>query len=98
MLLCFSFPSWLIRAWVGDFLLSDSAQLEDVLWGLYNFLDAHPTETIMVSLKIDHGDVNDPTLQNTLYSQFTTAPTSDYWVQAEIVRYIPSCCTCDSQI
>jgi 1-phosphatidylinositol phosphodiesterase len=53
----------------------------DVLWGLYHFLDTHPTETIIASLKVDHGDANDPTLQQILHDQFTTAPTSDYWAQ-----------------
>jgi 1-phosphatidylinositol phosphodiesterase len=66
-------------------LLSDTAQLEDVLWGLYHFLDAHSTETIIASLKVDYGDVNDITLQKTLHDQFTTAPTRDYWVQSEDV-------------
>jgi hypothetical protein len=76
----------------GDAPLSDTAQLEDVLWGLYHFLDAHPTETIVASLKVDHGDPNDATLQQTLHDQFTTPPTSDYWVQSETVGVIPSTC------
>jgi len=68
-------------------LLSDTVQLVDVLWGLYHFLDTHPTETIIASLKVDHGDTNDPVLQNTLYDQFTTAPTNDYWVQGDVVSF-----------
>jgi len=70
-----------IMVYHGDALLSDTVQLVDVLWGLYHFLDAHPTETIIASLKVDHGDGNDATLQQTLHDQFTTEPTSDYWAQ-----------------
>jgi len=67
----------------GDALLSDTAQITDVLYGLYYFLDAHPGETTIASIKVDSGEESDPTLQQVLYDQFTTAPTSDYWVQGE---------------
>jgi len=70
-----------INVYHGDALLSDTVQIEDILWGLYHFLDVHPKETLIVSLKVDHGDANDATLQKTLHDQFTTAPTNDYWVQ-----------------
>ncbi|KAG9011745.1 hypothetical protein FRB94_007735 [Tulasnella sp. JGI-2019a] len=67
----------------ADALLSDTAQIVDVLYGLYYFLDAHPSETIIASIKVDHGVESDPTLQQLLYDQFTTSPTNDYWVQGE---------------
>jgi hypothetical protein len=76
---------YLNSACLGDALLSDTVQLEDVLWGLYHFLDAHPTETIIASLKVDHGDANDSAMQRTLHDHFTTSDTRDYWVQSQSV-------------
>jgi 1-phosphatidylinositol phosphodiesterase len=60
-------------------------ELEDVLWGLYHFLDAHPTETLLVSLKVDHGTDSLP-VQEAAHALITTSPVSDYWVQSTSVR------------
>jgi 1-phosphatidylinositol phosphodiesterase len=68
----------------GSILLDNTAILEDVFWGLYYWLDANPTETILVSIKIDNGD-NTVALQQQLYSLFTDADVADYWVHNNTV-------------
>lgn len=64
----------------ADTLLSSTASLEDVLWGLYYFLDHHPTETLLVSLKVDHGSVSVP-VQEEAHTLITGPGVSNYWVQ-----------------
>ena len=84
---CFTIPSFRL-VWIGDALLSDTVQLDDVLWGLYHFLDTHPTETIFASLKVDHGDPNAYILQETFYN-LTSAPVVPYWTESSIVSIFP---------
>ena len=62
-------------------LLSDTAQLDDIFWGLYSWLDAHPTETIVVSLKVDNGP-DSVDVQNAVMNLVTSSPGSDYWLPA----------------
>jgi len=70
-----------LRLYHADALMSPTASLEDVLWGLYHFLDNHPTETLLVSMKVDHGSVGVP-VQRAAHALITTPPVSDYWVQS----------------
>ncbi|KAF8510514.1 PLC-like phosphodiesterase [Hysterangium stoloniferum] len=70
-----------LRVYHADTLLSATASLEDVLWGLYYFLDHNPTETLLVSLKVDHGS-NSLAVQETAHQLITASPVSSYWVQS----------------
>jgi len=70
-----------LRVYHADALLSSTVELEDVLWGFYHWLDAHPTETLLVSLKVDHGTDSLP-VQEAAHALITTSPVSDYWVQS----------------
>ncbi|KZV89997.1 PLC-like phosphodiesterase [Exidia glandulosa HHB12029] len=70
-----------LQLYHADFLLDATAQLEDVFWGFYHFLDDHPTETLVVSVKVDHG-ATDTTVQQALQALFTGTPASDYWITA----------------
>jgi 1-phosphatidylinositol phosphodiesterase len=65
---------------LGPVLLSNTTEVDDVFWGLYGWLDAHPTEAIFVSLKVDEG-MNTVALQNTIRGLFTGNPGSNYWYQ-----------------
>ena len=69
----------------GDALLSSTVELEDILWGLYHFLDTHPTETLLLSLKVDHGTGSLP-VQEAAHALITAPPVNDYWVQSTSVR------------
>lgn len=64
--------------------MSSTASLEDVLWGLYHFLDTHPTETLLVSMKVDHGNDSLP-VQEAAHALITAPPVNDYWVQSTSV-------------
>jgi 1-phosphatidylinositol phosphodiesterase len=66
--------------WQDIALLSNNAQLDDVFWGLYHWLDSHPTETVFVSLKVDNGSTTTD-LQNTVRGLVTGNPGSNYWYQ-----------------
>jgi hypothetical protein len=68
----------------ADALMSSTASLEDVLWGLYHFLDNHPTETLLVSMKVDHGDDSLP-VQEAAHALITGPDVKDYWVQSASV-------------
>ncbi|KAF8527333.1 PLC-like phosphodiesterase [Gautieria morchelliformis] len=70
-----------LRLYHADTLLSNTASLEDVLWGLYHFLDNHPTETLLVSMKVDHGADSLP-VQKAAHALITTPPVKDYWLQS----------------
>ncbi|KIJ54995.1 hypothetical protein M422DRAFT_775161 [Sphaerobolus stellatus SS14] len=70
-----------LRVYHADTLLSSTASLEDVLWGLYFFLDHHPSETLLVSMKVDHGD-NSDSVQQTALSYITGSDVSTYWIQS----------------
>lgn len=72
----------ILRVYHADTLLSSTASLEDVLWGFYYFLERHPTETLLVSLKIDHGSTG-LSVQQAAYPLITASEISDYWVQSD---------------
>jgi 1-phosphatidylinositol phosphodiesterase len=68
----------------GTQVLDANAQLEDIFWGIYHWLDGHPTETILVSVKVDNGN-NTAELQQKVYSLITSDDVKDYWVQSTLV-------------
>ncbi|KAF9510424.1 hypothetical protein BS47DRAFT_1395962 [Hydnum rufescens UP504] len=61
-------------------LLSDTATLQDVLQGLYYWLDHHRTETLLLSLKVDNGPT-DAALEQEVYNLIATGPGRHHWVQ-----------------
>lgn len=68
-----------IRMYHASYLLDSTAQLEDIFWGLYHWLDSHPTESVLVCIKVDNGN-NTAALQRQVYDLITSPETSDYWV------------------
>ncbi|KAG5645659.1 hypothetical protein DXG03_005496 [Asterophora parasitica] len=64
-------------------LLAPQTTLEDVLFGLYSWLDKHPTEAILFSLNYEQGTgtPNDAKLQEHLYNIFQSDLAKKYWVQ-----------------
>lgn len=52
--------------------------LENVLESCYAFLDAHPTETIFMSIKKDAGDENDGIIKRNVHETYI-AQNPDYW-------------------
>ncbi|KAF8664222.1 hypothetical protein AX16_000785 [Volvariella volvacea WC 439] len=66
-------------------LLAPTTTLQDVLYGFYAWLDAHPTEAIFISLKYESGPRRpyDAELQVKLYNALFNSPASRYWVQEE---------------
>lgn len=65
-------------------LLSPTTTLEDVLFGLYSWLDNHPTEAVLVSMNHEGGTgtPDDAALQEHLYNIFNGDLAKRYWVQA----------------
>jgi 1-phosphatidylinositol phosphodiesterase len=59
--------------------------LVDIFWGLYQWLDAHTSETVIVSVKVDEGN-STQNLQQTIYDAVTGQDVSSYWVQSAAVR------------
>ncbi|PPQ88174.1 hypothetical protein CVT25_005139 [Psilocybe cyanescens] len=64
-------------------LLSPTTRMEDVLFGLYNWLDDHPTEAVLVSINHEGGTgtPDDPTFYIKLYKILNTPLAQKYWVQ-----------------
>ncbi|GLB40972.1 hypothetical protein LshimejAT787_0901870 [Lyophyllum shimeji] len=64
-------------------LLAPHTTLEDVLFGLYSWLDKHPTEAVLVSLNHESGTGTpyDAALQEHLYNVFQSDLAKKYWVQ-----------------
>ncbi|KAG6828630.1 hypothetical protein H0H92_007222 [Tricholoma furcatifolium] len=64
-------------------LLAPDTRIEDVLFGLYSWLDRHPTEAVLVSLnyELDTGTPNDEALQVHMYDIFQSDLAKQYWVQ-----------------
>ncbi|KAG6890058.1 hypothetical protein C0995_012516 [Termitomyces sp. Mi166 len=64
-------------------LLAPQTRLEDVLFGLYSWLDKHPTEAVLVSMnyEVGTGTPNDAALQEHLYNIFQGDLAKKYWVQ-----------------
>ncbi|OKL55399.1 hypothetical protein UA08_09292 [Talaromyces atroroseus] len=68
-------------------LLSETATLNDILFGFYQWLDDHPSETLFLSLQ-DEGSTalyasNDAAVQLALYSALTTPAARAYFVQTK---------------
>jgi len=61
----------------GTAVLDPNAQLEDIFWEIYHWLDGHPTETILVSFKVDNSN-NTAELK-----QKSVQP--DHWQQCEVL-------------
>ncbi|KAA1123904.1 hypothetical protein PGTUg99_029194 [Puccinia graminis f. sp. tritici] len=74
-------------------LLSTTATLPDVLLGFYKWLDEHPTETVLMSIKVDNATFGNPpspgqpsskTLQLMLYQLLTQSQLArDHWLQED---------------
>jgi hypothetical protein len=67
--------------------------MEDLFFALYNWLDSHPTEAVLVSMNHEGGTgtPNDPALYEKLYQILNTPLAQKYWVQANgTVRNIVS--------
>ncbi|KAJ5183812.1 hypothetical protein N7492_001428 [Penicillium capsulatum] len=68
-------------------LLSDTATVDNVLQGFYQWLDDHPSETIFLSLlhesETAKNPVNDETSQRHLYNVLTSEQARRYFVQAK---------------
>ncbi|KNZ75847.1 1-phosphatidylinositol phosphodiesterase [Termitomyces sp. J132] len=64
-------------------LLAPQTRLEDVLFGLYSWLDNHPTEAVLVSMnyEVGTGTPDDAALQEHLYNIFQSDLAKKYWVQ-----------------
>ncbi|KAI1164221.1 PLC-like phosphodiesterase [Nemania serpens] len=62
--------------WHGPALLSDRAGVEDVLFGFYAWLDAHPSETVLLSFQYEHGTranaSSDARVQRMLFETLTS--------------------------
>ncbi|KAF9269823.1 PLC-like phosphodiesterase [Marasmius fiardii PR-910] len=64
-------------------LLSPTTRLEDVLFGLYSWLDTHPTETVLLSMNHEGGTgtQDSPELQKHIYDIFESPLARQYWLQ-----------------
>ncbi|KAG8826189.1 hypothetical protein FRB91_007804 [Serendipita sp. 411] len=71
----------MVNLFHGSVLLDETAQLGDIFWGLYRWLDAHSTETVVVSIKVDNGTTT-ASLEQTIYDLVTGQDVADYWVQS----------------
>jgi len=67
----------------GTVVLDPNTQLEDIFWEIYHWLDGHPTETVLVSLKVDNSD-NTAELKQKVYN-LITGDNVKYWVQSTLV-------------
>ncbi|KAF9061121.1 PLC-like phosphodiesterase [Rhodocollybia butyracea] len=64
-------------------LLAPDTRLEDVLFGYYSWLDAHPTEAVLLSINYESGTGTQDTqaFQEQLYDILSSDLASKYWVQ-----------------
>ncbi|KAI1125207.1 PLC-like phosphodiesterase [Nemania abortiva] len=62
--------------WHGPALLSDTARVEDVLFGFFAWLDAHPSEMLLLSFQYEHGTranaSSDARVQRQLFNVLTS--------------------------
>ncbi|KAG6908848.1 hypothetical protein DXG01_003014 [Tephrocybe rancida] len=72
------------QLFAANALLAPHTTLEDVLFGLYSWLDKHPTEAVLVSLNYESGTgtPNDAALQEHLYNIFESDLAKKYWLQS----------------
>ncbi|KAI1187008.1 PLC-like phosphodiesterase [Nemania serpens] len=70
--------------WHGPALLSDTAGVEDVLFGFYAWLDAHPSETVLLSFQYEHGTranaSSDARVQRMLFDTLTSEAAAGRYV------------------
>lgn len=66
-------------------LLSPTTRMEDVFFGLYHWLDRHPSEAVLVSLNYEPGTgtSDDARLQEQLCHILTGPLAKRYWVQTK---------------
>ncbi|KAK7037282.1 hypothetical protein VNI00_011273 [Paramarasmius palmivorus] len=67
--------------WHAKALLAPTTRLEDVLFGFYSWLDAHPTETLLLSMNHEGGHQFTVELQEHLYDLFESELSKRYWLQ-----------------
>jgi len=68
----------------GTAVLDPNAQLEVIFWEISHWLDGHPTETTLVSFKVDNGG-NTTELQQKVYNLITGDNVKGYWVQSTLL-------------
>lgn len=71
------------QAVIAKALLSPTTRMEDVFFGLYYWLERHPTETVLVSMNYEPGTgtPNDAFLQERIYRILTSDLAKEYWMQ-----------------
>jgi 1-phosphatidylinositol phosphodiesterase len=71
--------------WHSQALLSETASLEDALYGFYTWLDAHPTEALLLSLKYEGSTTlygnDDAAVELQLYNILTSTAGKKYILQ-----------------
>lgn len=66
--------------WHGHALQSETATVDDVMFGFYHWLDNHPTEALFLSFQHEGGD-NDKETQSMLYDTLTSPAAQNYVLQ-----------------
>lgn len=66
--------------WHGHALQSETATVDDVMFGFYHWLDNHPTEALFLSFQHEGGD-NDKKTQSMLYNTLTSPAAQNYVLQ-----------------
>lgn len=71
-------------ACIAQALLGPNTRMEDLFFALYNWLDSHPTEAVLVSMNHEGGTgtPNDSALYEKLYHILNAPLAQKYWVQA----------------
>jgi 1-phosphatidylinositol phosphodiesterase len=73
--------------WHTEALMSQTATVEDVLFGFYKWLDGHPSETLMLSFQYEGGTTNyaqnDAATQMELFRTLTTPAAKKYFLQTK---------------
>ncbi|KAH7370911.1 PLC-like phosphodiesterase [Rhexocercosporidium sp. MPI-PUGE-AT-0058] len=71
--------------WHGQALQSETATVEDVLFGFYRWLDEHPSEAVLMSLNYEGSTTryarNDAAVQMAIFDVLTTKAAKKYFVQ-----------------
>jgi len=77
------FIPWFLPVIIAEALLAPNTTLEDVFAGFYAWLDKHPTEALLISMKYESGPRRQDTaaLQEHLYSVLNSDQAKRYWVQ-----------------
>jgi 1-phosphatidylinositol phosphodiesterase len=71
-------------------MLGPTTTLQDVLYGLYNWLVLHPSETVLVSINQEDGSntIQDIKFEEILFATLNNALGKRFWLQVsgEVVR------------